>query len=179
MKNAGISAALNAALTLAGGDFAAFLDHDDEITPDALFEIVSHLNTHPDTDLLYSDEDKLDRKGARCDVFFKPDWSPEALEGCMYTAHFACYRMDIVRARDLGAGMAHDAVERSLEKASHSLQDMVALALFGDARRGDGVAARLRSLAGPAGASAFWDAKRGVHDPLNGDLKQFVENTPR
>jgi hypothetical protein len=85
--------------------------------------------------------------------------------------------MDIVRARDLGAGMAHDAVERSLEKASHSLQDMVALALFGDARRGGEVVARLRSLAGPAGANAFWDAKKGVHDPLNGDLKQFVENT--
>jgi hypothetical protein len=39
------------------------------------------------------------------------------------------------------------------------------------------VVTRLRSLAGPAGASAFWDAKKGVHDPLNGDLKQFVEDT--
>ena len=59
-SNGGISVASNAALALADGEFVAFLDHDDEITPDALFAMVAYLNDHPDADFLYSDEDKLE-----------------------------------------------------------------------------------------------------------------------
>jgi hypothetical protein len=94
---------------------------------------------------------------------------------CRGAIEAAC--VDLVRAQQLGAGVPHESVERQLERASHSLQDTVALALFGDGRRGDDVVPRLRELAGPAGASAFWDAKKGVHDPLNGDLRLFVDNT--
>jgi hypothetical protein len=58
--NAGIAAASNEALALADGQFIAFLDHDDELAPDALFEVVAHLNRHQDADFIYSDEDKLE-----------------------------------------------------------------------------------------------------------------------
>jgi hypothetical protein len=68
-------------------------------------------------------------------------------------------------------------VEESLERASHSLQDMVALALFGSASRSAEVPAGLRALGGAACANAFWDAKKGVHDPQHGDLKRFIDNT--
>jgi hypothetical protein len=85
--------------------------------------------------------------------------------------------VDVVRFRDLGAGKPHAVVDGSLESASHSLQDMVALALFGSASRGGEVVTRLRSLAGNAGVTAFWDAKVGVHDPQPGELKRFVEDT--
>ena len=46
--------ALNAALSLAKGEFLALLDHDDCLTPDALFQVVKALQTQPDAGLLYS-----------------------------------------------------------------------------------------------------------------------------
>jgi len=95
--NGHISAATNSALKLATGDFMCLMDNDDEIAPHALYEFALTLNRDESIDMIYSDEDKLDMEGNRYEPFFKPDWSPEALEGCMYTAHFACYRMNLVQ----------------------------------------------------------------------------------
>ena len=95
--NGGISAASNAALAQATGEFVALLDHDDELPPDALAEVVKYLNAHPDADVLYSDEDKLDPAGARCDPYFKPDWSPDHFLTCMYTCHFMVMQADAAR----------------------------------------------------------------------------------
>ena len=94
--NGGIAAASNEALTLAEGDFVAFLDHDDELTPDALFEVVAHLNQHQDTDFIYSDEDKLELDGTRSNVYFKPDWSPEHFLTNMYTCHLMVVRRSLL-----------------------------------------------------------------------------------
>jgi glycosyltransferase involved in cell wall biosynthesis len=96
-ENGHISAATNSALSLATGDFICLMDHDDEISPEALFEFARLLNERPDTDMVYSDEDEINPKGMRFEPFFKPDWSPEYLETCMYTGHFACYRTDIAK----------------------------------------------------------------------------------
>jgi GT2 family glycosyltransferase len=94
--NRGISTASNAALALATGEFVALLDHDDEYTPDALYWMVRHLNAHREADVVYSDEDKLDLAGARCDPYFKPDWSPEHFLACMYTPHLLMARRSLV-----------------------------------------------------------------------------------
>ena len=96
--NSHISAASNAALAIATGEFVALLDHDDEYTPDALYRVVRHLNANPETDIVYSDEDKLDLAGARCDPYFKPDWSPEHFLSCMYTPHLVVARRAVVDA---------------------------------------------------------------------------------
>ena len=44
---------------MAEGDFIVLADHDDRLTPDALYECVRTLNEHPGCDVLYSDEDKM------------------------------------------------------------------------------------------------------------------------
>lgn len=96
--NSHISTASNAALALATGDFVAFLDHDDELAPEALFEVARCLNAHQDADMIYSDEDKLDLAGQRCDPHFKPDWSPEYFRSVMYTCHLMVVRRSLVGA---------------------------------------------------------------------------------
>jgi GT2 family glycosyltransferase/SAM-dependent methyltransferase len=95
--NGGISAATNAALALATGDFVALLDHDDEIAEHALFRMAKAIVADPGADMLYSDEDKLQPDGLRVRPFFKPDWSPEYFLGCMYTCHLGLYRTSLVR----------------------------------------------------------------------------------
>ena len=58
-KNGHISAASNSALELATGEFAALLDHDDELAEDALFWAAKEINAFPEAVLIYSDEDLI------------------------------------------------------------------------------------------------------------------------
>ena len=95
--NGHISAASNSALALASGEYVALLDHDDELTPDALYEIASLVNRQPEVDMIYSDEDKIDTQGKRHSPFFKPDWSPDTFLSLMYTCHLGVYRTALVR----------------------------------------------------------------------------------
>ncbi len=96
-KNQGISAATQLALQQATGEYIALLDHDDELAPHALAAVVVWLNKYPEADMIYSDEDKLDEQGRRCDVFFKPDWSPEYFLSSMYTCHLGVYRTALAK----------------------------------------------------------------------------------
>jgi GT2 family glycosyltransferase len=95
-RNEGIVGASTHALSLATGEFVGLLDHDDELSPDALFEVVKRLNEDPDLDLLYSDEDKLEPDGRRVEPFFKPDWSPDLLLSMNYITHFSVFRRSLL-----------------------------------------------------------------------------------
>ena len=99
--NKGIVCASNEALSLATGEFIGLLDNDDELSIDALYEVVKLLNERRETDFIYSDEDKITEKGVRYSPFFKPDWSPDTLRYCNYITHFSVIRRNIVQ--DLGA----------------------------------------------------------------------------
>ena len=83
-ENGHISAASNSALALATGDYVGLLDHDDVLTPDALYENAMLLVRFPDTDMVYSDEDKIGDDGVRIDPYFKPDWAPDTFLSRMY-----------------------------------------------------------------------------------------------
>ena len=94
-QNRGISAATNEALRLSTGEYFALLDHDDELPPFALSEVVRAIHDNPDTEIFYSDEDKIDEEGGRYDAFFKPDWSPELFHSCNYICHFVVMRRSL------------------------------------------------------------------------------------
>lgn len=89
--NQGISAATNQALAMAEGDYVVFLDHDDELTEDCLYELALSIDREG-ADFVYSDEDKISPDGRLVDPFFKPDWSPDMLMSLMYTCHVSCVR---------------------------------------------------------------------------------------
>jgi GT2 family glycosyltransferase len=95
-SNGHIAEASNSALALATGDYVALLDHDDLITRDALYHVALTLNQHPQTDFIYSDEDKIDEDDQRSEPYFKPDWSPDSLLARMYTGHLGVFRRSLV-----------------------------------------------------------------------------------
>jgi GT2 family glycosyltransferase len=95
--NGHISAASNSALALATGEFVALMDHDDLIPEHALFCIVHELNTQPDLDILYSDEDAIDDAGRRGNPYFKTDWNPQLFMAHNMISHFGVYRTSLLK----------------------------------------------------------------------------------
>ena len=85
-KNLGIAGNTNAAADLAQGEIVAFLDHDDILPPDALFEMV-RAAADTGADFIYSDSDNIDEE-QRHSPFFKPDFSPDYLRAINYICHF-------------------------------------------------------------------------------------------
>ena len=94
--NGHISRASNDGLAAATGDYIALLDHDDTLAPEALARVAQRLSHEPSLDFIYTDEDKLDVMGGRCDPYFKPDWSPEHFLNFMYTNHLMVLRRSLV-----------------------------------------------------------------------------------
>lgn len=96
-KNAHISAATNAGIEQSVGEFVVFLDHDDELAPNALLEICTVINDYPNAKIIYSDEDLMSENGERITPHFKSDWNPELLRAHNYITHLCCYKSDIFK----------------------------------------------------------------------------------
>lgn len=96
-ENLGIAGNTNAAIDMARGDFLVLADHDDTLPAHALYEVAAAVNSHPDCQVIYSDEDKLDMDGkALFDPHFKPDFNPDLLTSVNYICHLFVVRMDLL-----------------------------------------------------------------------------------
>jgi glycosyltransferase involved in cell wall biosynthesis/GT2 family glycosyltransferase len=97
-RNGNISLATNAAAARAKGEYLVFLDHDDLLHSDALYHLALRLDAEPETDLIYTDDDKIGVDGKRHSPQFKPDWSPELLLSSCYVGHLKAVRVSLFRA---------------------------------------------------------------------------------
>ena len=98
-ENLGIAANTNAAVSAARGTFVCFMDHDDLIAPDALYE-AWRLIESKDADLIYTDEDKIrdDGRGGleHFQPHFKPEFNLDLLRSNNYICHFLMVRRSLV-----------------------------------------------------------------------------------
>ncbi len=95
-ENGHIAKASNSALKLARGDYVALLDHDDLLPSHALACVALFLSDNKGSDVLYTDEAKVDESGNVLEVARKPPWSPQYFYSYMYTGHLAIYSRELV-----------------------------------------------------------------------------------
>ncbi len=94
-ENQHISLASNEAIKMADGEFIALLDNDDELSENALLEVVRALNDNPEIDFIYSDEDFITPEGRYFQPHFKTDFNLSLLLSHNYITHFAVIRRNI------------------------------------------------------------------------------------
>lgn len=91
-KNAGISENTNQGIKVAKGQYIALLDHDDLLTPDALFETVCKINNERNegklAKVIFSDEDKCNSDGSR---FFEPHFKLGYNKELLFTNNYICH----------------------------------------------------------------------------------------
>ena len=95
-ENGHISKASNTALSLTKGEYITFLDHDDELSINALYEVVKAINIQPKVALIYSDEDKIDEEAQRFEPHFKSDWNPDMFYSQNYISHLSVIKKEII-----------------------------------------------------------------------------------
>lgn len=94
--NGHISAASNSALSLASGDYVVLVDHDDLIPDYALFVLAYYVNLYPDSDIIFSDEDKVTIDGSRTQPYFKSCFNKYLMYGHNMVSHLGVYRRNLI-----------------------------------------------------------------------------------
>ncbi len=94
-ENRGVSAASNEGIFSSSGEYITFLDHDDELTPDALYEAAVAIHTK-NPDILYSDEDIIRNNHEYMYAHYKPDFSPDLLLSHNYITHLLVIRRSLL-----------------------------------------------------------------------------------
>lgn len=117
-----ISGATNTAIGMAGGEYIAFLDHDDELSKDALYEVAKAVAEN-DAEVIYSDEDFINEYGTRVSPHFKPDYSPDLLLSHNYITHLLVVKKALLDRvgrlnEELSGAQDYDLILRLTEKTT-------------------------------------------------------------
>jgi GT2 family glycosyltransferase/ADP-heptose:LPS heptosyltransferase len=91
---------LKDALKFASGDYVTFLGQSDMLSEHALYFMALELNNYPQANLIYSDEDKINEHGQRCDPYFKPDFSRDILFSQDMLSRLCVYQAEVLSGID-------------------------------------------------------------------------------
>lgn len=122
-ENLGISGNTNEALKMAKGDYIAFMDHDDMLTVNALYEVAHVIKEKGDMALIYSDEDKMDMEGKTFFMpHFKPDFNLDLLRSVNYICHLLVVKRTLIEEvggfqKEFNGAQDHDFILRCIEKS--------------------------------------------------------------
>jgi GT2 family glycosyltransferase len=168
-EQGGIAAASNSALQVATGEFVGFIDNDDVLRPHALYAMAAYVREHPESDVVYSDEDKLLPDGSFGAPTFKPDFSPDRLLAENYINHFTMVRRTLAATvggfrEGFDGSQDHDLMLRVTEAARHVGHVPDVLYAWRMAPGSTAVSAGYKPLAQDAGRRAVADAlqRRGL-----------------
>lgn len=127
-ENLGISANTNEGLQHAKGDYVGLLDHDDVLTPDALYEVAVRIKKcqmeGKKLQLVYSDEDKCDDVGERCfEPHLKMDFNLDLILSNNYICHFLVVKADLIKRlgfrKEFDGAQDYDLVLRCISDMSN------------------------------------------------------------
>lgn len=122
-ENLGIAENTNEAFAMATGEFVGLLDHDDLLSSNALYEIVRVLESDRETDVVYTDEDKVTTDlSEHFQPHLKPDFNLDLLRSNNYICHFFTVRREIVEQtggfrREFDGAQDYDFIFRCTEAA--------------------------------------------------------------
>jgi len=183
-ENGHISANSNDAIALARGDYIALLDADDIISKEALFWVAREIALHPEVDLLFSDEDKIDQLGRRSEPYFKSAWNAALMLSQNAFSHLGVYRRSLVEKvggfrKGYEGSQDYDLVLRCAELTTIDRIRHIPRILYhwralpGSAASGPGA----KSYAWEAGKSAIADhlQRVGIHAGLAPVLKSYYQ----
>lgn len=112
--NEGISNNTNHALSYAEGNFVGLLDHDDILTPDALYEMAETIRSAreqgTEPQLIYSDEDKCNEDAAE---FYEPHYKEDFNYDLILSNNYICHFMAVNRRliQELGFRSEYDGAQ--------------------------------------------------------------------
>ena len=114
---------VNTALAAATGEFLAFLEPETLLTPNALLEFVWQLETNDAIDIIYGDEDKIQKCDRLGEPWFKPQWCPDLLLSRNYFGSLVLCRYSLIEevagfATDYGNAYNYDLFLRLTEKTN-------------------------------------------------------------
>lgn len=167
-SNNGISENTNEAIKMATGDYIAFLDHDDFIEPNALFEIVSAIQKKS-IDIIYTDEDFVSEDGNNfSEPYFKPDWSPYLLRSHNYITHFLVIKKSLIHKvgllkKEYDGAQDYDLILRCVEKTDKIIHISKVLYHWRICKTSVSSSPKSKEYAYDAGKKALEDHFRRIH----------------
>lgn len=97
IPNRSIAENSNEAIERSCGKYIAFVDHDDLIEPDALYQYMQVLREHPTCDLLFCDEDLCCEDSPGCLSFYGPRFKPGWNYDLALTHNYICHLLMVSR----------------------------------------------------------------------------------